>query len=82
MNPDRYDVRIEPGERWELPVDDNILTLYRTLGKLPGSVPLYVDTQDGHAYRVTGIRRDEQGDLILETVSQDDKAPAPIRKHQ
>lgn len=47
--------------------DEPALDLYNVLGPVSGTTKIYVDRQDGTALKVTGVRRDEDGDLILET---------------
>lgn len=53
--------------------------LYTALGSLPSNSAVYVNAQDGHAYRVKSIRKDEHGDLIIETVER--TAKVQLVKH-
>lgn len=52
--------------------------LYQYLGPVPCDQPVYVDLGDGNAVPVWGVRRDEDGDVIL-TVQKID--PNTLRKH-
>lgn len=47
--------------------------LYSALGSESAGAQVYVDTQDGHAYRVVEVQKDADGDLILKTVEYSPK---------
>lgn len=56
--------------------------LYKILGGVGADTKVYVDTQDGHAYRVVALERDTSGDVVLKTVPQDPfKSKPKLRKH-
>lgn len=70
---------LHPGDSTDLDPEKDAYALYRLLSQFTPSAKVYVDTQDGHAYRVVNVGRDEDGDVILKTVEYE-SGPS-LRKH-